>query len=133
MSYSVFCVASIMLRHDPHHYDTLDGCWEKAHELYKEFDASKFNDPTTSELDGINAFMESKGYIPKCSIRSAFIWSEEDVDAQAMGHRNEALVEAMSSDEKLGLIEEALDECEDLIMECVNAAICREISKLETW
>jgi hypothetical protein len=50
-----------------------------------------------------------------------------------MGHRNEALVEAMSSDEKLGLIEEALDECEDLIMECVNAAICREISKLETW
>lgn len=129
-SYSVFCIASILLRHDPHHYDTLDGCWEKAHELYKEFDASKFNDLTTSELDGINAFMESKGYMPKCSIRSAFIWSEEDVDAQAYGHRNEHLVEAMSVADKLNLLEHAIDQAEDAVMEIINQSICDAISEL---
>lgn len=133
MSYPIFCVASTLLSHYPRHYETLDLCWEKATELYNEFLLSEFNKENRSELDCINDFMRRKGYLPKCLRRSAFIWSEEDVDAQAMGHRNEALVEAMSSDEKLGLIEEALDECEDLIMECVNAAICREISKLETW
>ena len=120
-----------MLRHHPEHYDTLDGCWEKAHELYKEFDASKFNDPTTSELDGINAFMESKGYMPKCSIRSAFIWSQEDVDAQAYGHRNEHLVEAMSVADKLNLLEHALDEAEDAVMSTISQSICDAISELQ--
>jgi len=131
MSYSVFCVASIMLRHHPEHYDTLDRCWEKAHELYKEFSASKFNDPATSELDGINAFMESKGYMPKCSIRSAFIWSQEDVDAQAYGHRNEHLVEAMSVADKLNLLEHALDEAEDAVMSTISQSICDAISELQ--
>lgn len=131
MKYPAFCVAAIMLRNEPHHYEALDRFWEKAQELYEEFSASKFNDPATSELDGINAFMESKGYMPKCSIRSAFIWSEEDVDAQAYGHRNEHLVEAMSVADKLNLLERALDEAEDAVMSTINQSICDAISELQ--
>lgn len=131
MKYPAFCVAAIMLRHEPHHYEALDRFWEKAQELYEEFSASKFNDPATSELDGINAFMESKGYMPKCSIRSAFIWSEEDVDAQSYGHRNEHLVEAMSVADKLNLLEHALDEAEDAVMSTINQSIRDAISELQ--
>jgi hypothetical protein len=128
--YPIFCVASILLSHSPHHNDTLDLCWEKARELYHEFLASEFNKENRSELDCINEFMRRKGYFPKCVQRSAFIWSEEDVDAQADGHNNEALVQAMSSDEKLELLECALDECGDRIIETINEAICDAISEL---
>ena len=129
-SYSVFCVASILLRHDSDYYNELDRCWDKARKLYEKFSASKFNDPATSELDGINAFMESKGYMPKCRIRSAFIWSEEDVDVQAYGHPNELLVEDMSVADKLNLLEHALDEAEDAVMATINQSICNAISEL---
>lgn len=128
--YSIFCVASILLSHYNHHNDALDLCWEKATGLYNEFLASEFNDIKQSELDCINEFMRRKGYLPKCLWRSAFIWSEEDVDAQADGHDNEALVKAMSSDEKLELLECALDECGDRIIETINEAICDAISEL---
>lgn len=99
--------------------------------MYEEFSASKFNDPATSELDGINAFMESKGYMPKCRIRSAFIWSEEDVDVQAYGHPNELLVEDMSVADKLNLLEHALDEAEGAVMTTINQSICDAISELQ--
>ncbi len=136
-SYSVFCIASILLRHDPDYYNELDRCWDKARELCEEFNNSKFNDLNQSELDGINAFMESKGYLtdnpwPCLTIhrRSSFVWSEEDVDLQAEGHPNQELVENMSNSDKLNLLEHAIDQVEDEIMATINQSICDAISEL---
>ena len=136
-SYSVFCVASILLRHDSDYYNELDRCWDKARELCEEFNNSKFNNRNQSELDGINAFMESKDYLTNnpglCLTihrRSSFVWSEEDVDLQADGHPNQELVENMSNSDKLNLLEHAIDQAEDDLMAMINQSICNAISEL---
>ena len=136
-SYPVFCVASILLRHDSDYYNELDRCWDKARELFEEFNNSKFNNRNQSELDGINAFMESKDYLTNnpgfCLTihrRSSFVWSEEDVDLQADGHPNQELVENMSNSDKLNLLEHAIDQAEDDLMAMINQSICNAISEL---
>jgi len=61
---------------------------------------------------------------------SSLIWSEEDVDLQAEGHPNQALVENMSNADKRDLLEDAITKVEDQIMAIINDSIYDEISKL---
>jgi hypothetical protein len=56
-SYGVFCMAILMKKQNTME---LDVWWDKAIELYNEFEKSKFNDSNQSELDCINQFITSK-------------------------------------------------------------------------
>ena len=58
-SYGVFCMAMSMKDEDQTTRQ-MDVWWDKAIELYDEFEHSSFNDPYQSELDCIQRFMASK-------------------------------------------------------------------------
>jgi hypothetical protein len=56
-SYGVFYMAILMKKQNTME---LDVWWDKAIELYNEFEKSKFNNSNQSELDCINQFITSK-------------------------------------------------------------------------
>jgi hypothetical protein len=59
-SYSIFCIASQLLKDNERELDIV---WQNATELYNEFLNSSFDNVNESELDCINDFLNYKNLI----------------------------------------------------------------------